>query len=258
MTVSSIWTARGPDLSGAVAGRVAVITGAGSGIGRALARQAAARDMRLLLIDAVRGGLDETAAGLPSSAIVDVVTADVRDAQALQAAADSLPEAPQLVFANAGVLGRHDLSDQPAADIQRILDINVMGVVNTVQAFAPAMLAAGSPSRMVLTGSQSSFVNFPGLGAYGASKHAVLAIAQCLAEEWRDKPVSVALLAPGGVATPILGPSGGVNPQAMMQAEQAAALAFAGALDGRFLISTHDNLRSSLREQGRDMAAALG
>lgn len=255
--MASIWTSRSADLSGTVAGRVAVITGAGSGIGQALAGKAAAHGMRLVLIDALQAGLDETVARLPSSAVLGVRTADVRDAHALQAAAGDLPEAPRLVFANAGVLGRHELSDQPAADIQRILDVNIMGVVNTVQAFAPAMLKAGSPSRIVLTGSQGSFVSFPGLGAYGASKHAVLAIAQSLAEEWSGKSVSVALLAPGGVATPILGPSGGPNPEAMMPSEQAAALAFEGALDGRFLISTHDNLRSMIVEQGREMTAAF-
>lgn len=255
--MTSIWTSRGADLSGSVAGGAAVITGAGSGIGRALASEAAAHGMRLVLIDAGQAGLNETVAQLPSAAVLDVRTADVRDAHALQAAADDLPEAARLVFANAGVLDRHELSTQPVDDIRRILDVNIMGVVHTIQAFAPAMLQAVAPSRMVLTGSQSSFVSFPGLGAYGASKHAVLAIAQSLAEEWKGRPVSVALLAPGGVATPILGPSGGLNPQAMMPVERAAALAFKGALDGRFLISTHDDLRAKIVDQARNMTATL-
>ena len=254
--MSSIWTRRAPDLTPRLAEGVAVITGAASGIGRALAIEAATHGMRLWLVDLSQSGLDETGARLPAGTRFETAVADVRDAEALRALADALPEAPVLVFANAGVLARGGLTDQPAADIQRMLDINVMGPIHTVQAFAPRMLADERPTRIVVTGSQASFAAFEGLGGYSASKHAVLAIVRTLAQEWAKTTLSIAMLAPGGVETPIVGANPSATP--LMPADQAAAIAFAGAVDGRLLISTHDDLAGMVtaRNQGLERALA--
>lgn len=253
--MSSIWTRRAPDLTPRLAGGVAVITGAASGIGRALAIEAATHGMRLWLVDLSQSGLDETGARLPAGTRFVTAVADVRDAEALRALADALPEAPVLVFANAGVLARGGLTDQPAADIQRMLDINVMGPIHTVQAFAPRMLADERPTRIVVTGSQASFAAFEGLGGYSASKHAVLAIVRTLAQEWAKTTLSIAMLAPGGVETPIVGANPSATP--LMPADQAAAIAFAGAVDGRLLISTHDDLAGMVTARNRGLERAL-
>lgn len=253
--MSSIWARRAPDLSSRLQGGTAVVTGAGSGIGRALAGQVAARGMRLVLLDASVAGLAETQATLPDETVVSTHILDVRDAAAIRAVAADLDTPPVLVFANAGVLSRGLLMDQPAEDIQRTLDINVMGVINTLQAFAPAMLSADQPSRIVVTGSQASFAAFGGLGAYAASKHAVLAIVRTLAQEWEETPLSIALLAPGGVDTPIVGalPAG----VSLMSPEQAANIALSGAIDGRLLISTHDDLAAMVTARNRGIEEAL-
>lgn len=253
--MSSIWTRRAPDLSARLEGGIAVVTGAGSGIGRALAVEAAARGMRLALIDVSNGGLDETRDRLPIDRVIHAAIADVRDPDGLKAVADALPEAPVLVFANAGVLARGRLADQPAADLQRMLDINVMGVLHTLQAFAPRMLADDRPSRIVVTGSQASFASFANLGGYSATKHAVLAMVRALAQEWADTTLSIAILAPGGVDTPINGAAPSHAP--MMPPEEAAALAFAGAVDGRLLISTHEDLAGMVAARNRGLESAL-
>lgn len=253
--MSSIWTRRAPDLTARLKGGIAVITGAGSGIGRALAHEAAAHGLRLVLIDVSQGGLDETRNALPVESVIHSAVADVRRADDLQAVADALPEPPVLVFANAGVLSRGKLADQPAEELRRMLDINVMGVLHTVQAFAPRMLAHDQPSRIVVTGSQASFASFANLGGYSATKHAVLAMARALAQEWADTSLSIALLAPGGVETPINGSAPLHAP--MMPPAEAAAIAFAGAVEGRLLISTHDDLAGMVAARNRGLESAL-
>lgn len=255
--MESAWTRKSPDLSALVQNAVAVVTGAGSGLGRALAVEAARRGMRLVLIDASPSGLAAAVASLPEGSVLRSDVVDVRSADGLGAIAADLPEPPRLVFANAGVLSRTSIMEQSAQDVQRILDINVMGFVNTVQAFAPAMTQSSTASRIVVTGSQGSFVAFPGLGAYCASKHAVLAIAESLAEEWAGSSVSMALVAPGGVATAIMGDAGSAIPDQLMSAEAAAKLTFAGALDGRFLISTHADLAPLAADRAAGVARAL-
>ena len=254
--MESAWTRKSPDLSALVKNAVAIITGAGSGLGRALAIEAACHGMRLVLIDSSPSGLAITVASLPEGLVLRSDVVDVRSPDDLSAIAADLPEPPRLVFANAGVLSQMSIMEQSAQDVQRILDINVMGFLNTVQAFAPAMALSAIASRIVVTGSQGSFVAFPGLGAYCASKHAVLAIAESLAEEWAGSSVSMALAAPGGVATAIMGDAGSSIPDQLMSAEEAAMLTFAGALDGRFLISTHADLASLAAARAAEVARA--
>lgn len=253
--MSSIWTRRAPDLTARLDGGIAVITGAGSGIGRALAGEAAARGMRIALLDVSQDGLDETRAGLHEGAVIQTAVVDVCQPDELMAAAADLPEAPVLVFANAGVLSRGLLADQPPEDFRRMLDVNVMGVLHTMQAFAPGMLADERPSRVVVTGSQASFASFANLGGYSATKHAVLAMVRALAQEWNETSLSVALIAPGGVETPI---NGSIEPPTpFMSPSEAAAIAFAGAVDGRLLISTHDDLAGMVAARNRGIESAL-
>jgi NAD(P)-dependent dehydrogenase (short-subunit alcohol dehydrogenase family) len=241
--------------------RTVVVTGAGSGIGRALALKAASEGMALALCDQSAEGLAETVrlAGVHGAPVASAVL-DVRDAGALKAFADATPAPVGLLFANAGLMRRGAVLSQPASEWQLTFDVNVMGVVNTLQAFVPAMVAHGEPARVVITGSQASFVLFPQVGSYCASKHAVLALAESLADELRsaNSSVGVSLLAPGAVATAIFG--AGVSPNAAraLTAEQAAEIAFAGARRGDFLISTHADLGGLMAARYDAFKAALG
>ena len=228
-------------------GRTAVVTGAGGGIGRALALNAAAEGMALAICDVDAEGLAQTTAlAEAKGAAVASAVLDVRDAPALQRFAAETNGSIALLFANAGLLRSGPVLSQPASDVQLMLDVNVMGAVNTLQAFLPKMIAQAERSRAVITGSQGSFVLFADFGVYCATKHALLALAESLAQELAASPVGVSLLAPGAVATAIHGTAASPNAASSMSAEEAAGIAFAGARRGDFLISTHPDLGTRL------------
>ena len=239
-------------------GRAAVITGAGGGIGRALALKAATEGMALAICDMAAGGLAQTAAMAQAlGAPVSWAVLDVRDATALQRFAGEVQGSIALLFANAGLLRSGPVLSQPAADIQLMLDVNIMGAVHTVQAFTQRMAVQMEPSRLVITGSQASFAPFADLGGYCATKHALLALAESLERELAGSPVGVSLLAPGAVATAIHGDRTSPNAASSMSAEEAAEIAFAGARRGDFLISTHADLGPRIEARNAALQAML-
>jgi short-subunit dehydrogenase len=180
------------------------LTGASSGIGEALARHYAARGARLGLVARRADLLDSLAQSLPSGA--QTYTADVRDLGALKAAAaDFLAKhgTPDLVIANAGV--SHGTLTEHAGDAEvfrQILDINVVGMVNTFHPFVAAMRHAG---RGTLAGiaSVAGYRGLPGAGAYSASKAAAIKYLESLRVEMRGTGVRVATICPGYIATPM-------------------------------------------------------
>jgi NADP-dependent 3-hydroxy acid dehydrogenase YdfG len=186
-------------------GRVAVITGASSGIGAATARALAEGGAKVALLARRRDRLDALAEELGPQAIA--LTADVgRDgglAEAAEAVAAQLGRA-DLVVANAGIM-------QPAAvdaDWRPQLDVNVSGVLATVQAFLPALLAAaedGGAADIVTTSSIAARQRFPGYTVYGATKAAVTALAEGLRLDLSPRGVRVTNLEPGLVATELQG-----------------------------------------------------
>ncbi len=192
-----------------VAGSTAVVTGAASGIGRALTERLLGAGVRVVMADVEAAALDAAAAAQGSRGEVLPAVVDVRDAAALEAVAASAARhfgAPvQLVFANAGVSVSGATWDTTADDWEWILGVNVRGVANTVRAFLPPLLASGLPGHVCITGSVASYTNQPGFGAYNATKHAVAAFAETLAAELRlaEHPVGVTLLAPWFVSTNI-------------------------------------------------------
>lgn len=192
-------------MSGTVSGTAAVfLTGASSGIGEALARHYAARGARLGLVARRADLLQSLAASLPGGA--DTYAADVRDLGALQAAAADFVAkhgVPDLVIANAGV--SHGTLTEFAADadvFRQILEVNVVGMVNTFQPFVAAMREAG---RGTLAGvaSVAGYRGLPGAGAYSASKAAAIRYLESLRVELRGTGVRVATVCPGYIATPM-------------------------------------------------------
>jgi NAD(P)-dependent dehydrogenase (short-subunit alcohol dehydrogenase family) len=191
---------------------VAVITGGASGIGRAAARQAAAAGMKLALVDVNPAKLAAIADELIAIVGEDNVIAellDVADFAALAALASVVEarwNAPTLLMNNAaafvsgGAGGILDSND----NWHRLFAVNVLGIVNGVQAFLPGMLAAGHAGVIVDTGSKQGLTNPPGNPAYNTSKAAVNAYTQNLARDLRDRPgcrISVHLLIPGWTTT---------------------------------------------------------
>jgi NAD(P)-dependent dehydrogenase (short-subunit alcohol dehydrogenase family) len=194
------------------AGGIAVITGGASGIGRAAARRAAQAGMRIALVDVNAGKLAATAAELAEIVGNDNIltsTADVADPPAMTALARQVEArwgSPTLLMNNAAAFvagGAGGILD-PVENWQRLFAVNVLGIVNGVQAFLPGMLAAGRPAVIVNTGSKQGLTNPPGNPAYNASKAAVNAYTQNLARDLREREgsqVTAHLLIPGWTTT---------------------------------------------------------
>jgi NADP-dependent 3-hydroxy acid dehydrogenase YdfG len=176
----------------------AVVTGAASGIGRALAEALHAKGTHLVLADTDADGLSATVTRLGATGVI----ADVSDPVAMSALATQAPQA-RLICLNAGVVGSSLGApwEVPPGDWDRVFNINVGGVVNGLRAFVPELLASGEPAHVLITASLAGLTVFPGGGAYGPSKHAVTAIAQHAAMALSDTPVQVSMICPALVST---------------------------------------------------------
>ena len=191
---------------------VAVITGGANGIGRAAARRAAAAGMRVALVDVnpqklavIRAEIGQ--ANGPDRILAEIV--DVADFTAMEALARVVEArwgSPTLLMNNAAafISGGAGGILAPIENWQRLFAVNVLGIVNGVQAFLPGMLEGGRQAAIVNTGSKQGLTNPPGNPAYNTSKAAVNAYTQNLARDLRDRPgalVSAHLLIPGWTTT---------------------------------------------------------
>jgi len=188
------------------------ITGASSGIGRALAEHYAAADTVLALAARREELLQDIASRLPGCVVCYPL--DVADAPALAAAAaDFIARfgAPDIVIASAGVsVGTLSEHSEDLAVLRRVMDVNVYGTAATFSPFIPAMRAAGS-GRLVGIASVAGIRGLPGAEAYSASKAATIAYLESLRLELCDSGVRVVTICPGYIATPMTA----VNPYRM-------------------------------------------
>lgn len=190
-------------------GRTAVITGAASGIGRAMAERLVAEGMQVVICDVDVASLESAAEALgPAAVPVEVDVASEADVFRLAEVAYERCGAVHLLCANAGVSAAAGapLWESTAGDWEWVLGVNLMGVVHAVRAFLPRMLGAGDDGHVVVTASLSGLVSFPHAGPYGASKHAVVTLGEQLALELRLRraPIGVSVLCPAWVRTEIL------------------------------------------------------
>lgn len=190
------------------AGQVAVVTGAGSGIGRELAYGLGRRHCRLAISDVDEQGLADTATTLQDSG-VEVFTArlDVADREAVtehaQQVVDRFGVVHQL-YNNAGVATNRPLVELPYDELDRVLRINLWGVIHGTMAFLPRLIASGD-GRLVNISSVNAFLAQPGLTAYCASKAGVRGFTEAVRAEMiaDGHPVQVSVVHPGGVRTNI-------------------------------------------------------
>jgi NAD(P)-dependent dehydrogenase (short-subunit alcohol dehydrogenase family) len=250
-----------------IEGRAAVITGAASGIGRALAMEAGARGMQVAIADVNADGLAETERALSERQVRVLARAlDVRDAEAVEAfGADCFErfESIALVWANAGINCYNSAIRPNLAAWNDTIDINLRGPIHCMAAFVGRLVDRAEPARFVITGSQASFVAAPELGAYVATKHALWGIAETLRIELAQaqSPVGASLLAPPRVATGIIAVStervrakGGDEAVAqflagMSQPDSIARIATDAAVAGDFLIVPDNEIRDVLRDR---------
>jgi short-subunit dehydrogenase len=189
-----------------LAGRTAVVTGAGSGIGRALAVALAERHCHLALADIDAAGLTGTGRLVENRAVnVSLHPLDVGDPIAVAAMPDAVAQRhPQvdLLFNNAGVAIGGFFEEVSAEDFQWLFDINFWGVVRMSRAFLP-VLRRSDAARIVNISSLFGLISPPGQAAYSASKFAVRGFSNALRYELEGSTVGVTVVHPGGVATAI-------------------------------------------------------
>ncbi|MGW5269801.1 SDR family NAD(P)-dependent oxidoreductase [Rhodococcoides kroppenstedtii] len=189
-------------MTGALTGRRLLITGASSGIGAAAARLAASAGARVALIARREAELTALADELGGLA----VPADVTDAAALTAAVDrAAAELDGLdgVIASAGVARPINVATDDPADMANLVQVNVIGLLHTLRATVPHLIASGAGDVVVLSSLSGRRVPRDTMGVYSGTKFAAHAIAEGLRLELADEPVRVTTVAPGYVATPI-------------------------------------------------------
>ncbi len=186
-------------------GRTALITGAGGGIGRAIAVSLARRGCNLALADVNEAGMAQTAEEIGPCVRITRYGLDVSDAEAVaNAPARVLAEHPgvDLLVNNAGVALGGLFEQVSEADFEWLFSINFFGVVRMTRAFLP-ILRRSPDARLINLSSIFGIIAPPGQSAYAASKFAVRGFSESLRHELKDSSVGVTVVHPGGVATSI-------------------------------------------------------
>jgi NAD(P)-dependent dehydrogenase (short-subunit alcohol dehydrogenase family) len=257
-------------------GRVAVVTGAGSGIGRALALRAAGEGMRVVIADVEVNALEEAAAEVETAgAEVVVAPTDVSRPEQVDRLAGLAYErfgAVHLLCNNAGVFQGGISWQRELADWEWVLGVNVWGVLHGIRAFVPRMLEGGDEGHVVNTSSLAGLITGAYSAPYITSKFAVLGLTECLAHDLRTHgaPIGASVLVPALVGTKIAhstrnrpdeppseaqAPDHHLVEQALRDLiaqggrppDEVAGLVFDAVRSGRFFITTSDATEGILR-----------
>jgi NAD(P)-dependent dehydrogenase (short-subunit alcohol dehydrogenase family) len=245
---------------------VAVITGAGSGIGQAVAHSLARRGARVVVTDLDPDRAAAVAGELGDQAIA--VRCDVTSIDDLQAARDAAVARfghIDIVMNNVGILAVGDVADIPLEAWQRVIDVNLMSVVRSNLVFLPLLLAQGA-GHVVNTASTAGLLpyGFDRL-PYTATKHAIVGLSESLALYLRPRGIGVSCLCPAGVATNIVEqitfygePRQPIGPRLpVVDADSVGELVAEAITTDRFLILTAPEVVGELREHAADIDAYL-
>jgi NAD(P)-dependent dehydrogenase (short-subunit alcohol dehydrogenase family) len=190
--------------------RVAVITGAASGIGRALAERCAREGMKVVLADVEPEALTNCEASLRAAgATALALRTDDSRGDEVQALAHKTLEAfgaVHLLCNNAGVATIGSIWESTLADWEWVVGVNLWGVIHGVRVFVPIMLAQDTPCHIVNTASMSGLLSMPGSGAYNVTKHGVVSLSETLHRELSERGarIQVSVLCPGIINTRIM------------------------------------------------------
>jgi NAD(P)-dependent dehydrogenase (short-subunit alcohol dehydrogenase family) len=256
-------------------GKTAAITGAGSGLGRAMALAFAREGMKVALADVDQKGLDETVSLLGDACLFSQ-RVDVSKEGDVQAFCDRI-EKPFVVCNNAGVSTLGAAWEQSVGDWQWILGVNLWGVIHGVRAFAPRLIARNA-GHIVNTASVAGLISPPGSGAYNVTKHAVVALSESLHHDLRERgsAVGVSVLCPAYVPTGIIDsersrpkhlPASEKSPETVkketmmrkavtsgrLSADDVARAVVAAVKEDRFYILTHARIKGAIRARMEDI-----
>ncbi|MEB3068809.1 SDR family NAD(P)-dependent oxidoreductase [[Mycobacterium] vasticus] len=190
------------------AGKVCVVTGAGSGIGQALAIELARAGAQLAISDVDTEGLAQTEQRLKALGVrLKVDRINVTEREAFLAYADEVKEhfgKVNQIYNNAGIAFSGDVEVTPFKDIERVMDVDFWGVVNGTKAFLPHLIASGD-GHVINISSLFGLLSMPGQAAYNAAKFAVRGFTEALNQEMaiNKHPVKVTTVHPGGIKTAI-------------------------------------------------------
>ncbi|WP_353229991.1 SDR family NAD(P)-dependent oxidoreductase [Novosphingobium sp.] len=212
-------------------GGVAVVTGAGSGIGAGLARRAGALGMTVVVTDVNAATAQATVdAIVAAGGTAEAITVDVSRPEELDRLAETVFDrhgAVRLLINNAGIETVGYTWEVPAARWEATLNINLHGVIHGVRAFVPRMIASGQEAWIGNLSSVGAFGQMPAQTAYTVTKHAVQAFSECLYLEMELKalPIHVSAIVPGLIRTNIFNPEGGEGEPGQSQGHRQAMFA---------------------------------
>lgn len=233
------------------AGRVAVITGAASGIGLAIAQRCAAVGMHVVLADIDAALLTEATAGIrDAGGSAEAVLTDVSQPAEIEKLANHAFTAGsvQLVVSNAGIVRPGRSWELPIEEWNRVLDINLMASIHVVRTFVPKLLETGERAHVLFTGSMASVTVRANNGPYYVAKHGLLALAETLHHELDEvgAPVGVTLLMPGLVITGMTGDFARQVPHSLT-ADEAGEVAMAAISADQLFAFTHPDRLDEVR-----------
>jgi len=238
-----------------LAQRVAVVTGAASGIGLAVSEVLAREGMCVAMADLNEERLREQAERLrlEGHAVIAVPT-DVRDPQAVEELAEAVVTrygALNVAVNNAGIVNRGVTWEMPLEEWHRVLDVNLWGVIHGVHAFVPRILATGGEGHVVNVASMAAVSAVGQLGPYTAAKHAVLGLSDVLRKdlEAAGAPVGVSVVMPGMIRT-------GMNPIGTVEPVAVATNVVNAIRLNRAYVYTDDHHRSAVEERLRALIDA--
>lgn len=235
--------------------RVAIITGAASGIGLAVAEAFVGEGMRVVMADINQEALDTHSGRLAESgAQVLALEVDVRDQEAVervgQAAVDHYG-AVNVAVNNAGVVCRGYSWELPLEEWHRVIDIDMWGVIHGVRAFVPLILAAGEEGHVVNVASMAAVQTHARLGPYTVAKHGVLGLTDVLRAEFAHlgAPVGASVVMPGMIRT-------GMNPRGTVEPAAVAANIVDAIRRNRAYVFTDDHSTAQVDERLRAILAS--
>ncbi|MFU8894791.1 MAG: SDR family NAD(P)-dependent oxidoreductase [Gammaproteobacteria bacterium] len=234
-----------------------VITGGGSGLGRALALDYARAGGRVAVLDRDADSAAAVAAEIEAAGGKALALAcDVTDAAAVADAATAILRGwhgVDVLINNAGIAGSGTVVDTPEEDWRRILEVNLFGVVTVTRAFVPAMIRAGA-GHVVNIASAAGFVSPPGVAAYNVSKAAVISLSETLRVELAPHGISVSVACPSFFKTNLLEDFSGSEESRLMalrlmeksplDADDVARLIRRGVQKNNFMILPHAEARA--------------